>query len=56
MKRKTGFPFAFHSFFCNFALIQARTYSVSAKKRINSFVLLSTFCNFAPQIINIYIR
>ena len=26
-----------------------RTYSVSAKKRINSFVLLSTFSNFAAS-------
>jgi len=46
MKRKASFPFAFRSFFRNFATMW-RTYSASAIK-INGiyFVLLSTFRNF----------
>ena len=49
MKRKASFPFAFRSFFRNFATMW-RTYSVSAIK-INGiyFVLLSTFRNFAQE-------
>ena len=34
MKRKASFPFAFYSFFRNFAIKRWRNYSVSAKKRI----------------------
>jgi len=37
--------FVLHSIFRNFAP-KARTYFVSAKKGMNSFVLLSTFRNF----------
>ena len=40
MKRITKHSMEKKDFFC-------RTYSVSAKNRINSFVLLSTFRNFA---------
>jgi hypothetical protein len=46
MKRKASFPFAFLSFFRNFALIRARRYSVLAKKETSFFVLRSTFRNF----------
>ena len=46
-----SFPFALHSFFRNLALA-ARSYSVSAIKiNLIYFVLLSTFRNFAAEIV-----
>ena len=45
--RKTSFPLVFYSLIRNFAIKKWRGYSVSAKKRKNFFVLLSTFRNFA---------
>jgi len=49
MRRKTSFPFAFHSFFRNFAT-QWRTYNaLGIKNKPVCFVLLSFFRNFATQ-------
>ena len=43
MKRKTSFPFAFHSFFRNSVALMPRNYSVSAKKRNKFFCFALDF-------------
>jgi hypothetical protein len=50
MKRKACFPFSFPSFFINFAAQSAKLLCLGMKNESIHFVLLSTFCNFAPDL------